>query len=612
MRFLKLYGRVIGMLRPEWKLAALLVLANAAIAGIGFLDPVLFGRVIDMLTHSADMPPDMLWSHGAWLLGTWAGMGLVGIGAGMAVAVQSDRMAHRARARETSAFYSHALGLPLSFHSASHTGGLMRIFYAGASAMFDLWLGFFREQLVTAVSVVVLLPLTVFLNWRMAIGLILLTGVFGALTALVVNRTQERQRDVEKFHNALAGTAHDAMANVAVVQSFRRLSAERRNFAELTHQAVVNQIPVLNWWALVNVMARSSSTLAVLSVVALGTLLHVRGQASVGDVVSFMGFATMLISRMEGLVWFVARLFPACASLEEFFAVADARTSVPEAADAQELPAGSGTVSFSDVAFGYPGGPSILSGVSFEARPGTVTALVGQTGAGKSTAMNLLQRLWDPVDGSIAIDGQDIRGVTLDSLRAAVGVVFQDSMLFNRSIRDNLLVGKPGATDAEIEHACRMAEAHEFIMRQPQGYDTMVGERGATLSGGQKQRLAIARALLKDPPILVLDEATSALDAATEAKVTKALKALMAGRTTFVVAHRLSTIRDADEILVFSEGKIAERGSFDTLVRQGGQFAGLVASQMAPASAGMSAQQDSDMADFDTSNVIRLADRIAA
>jgi ATP-binding cassette subfamily B protein len=197
--------------------------------------------------------------------------------------------------------------------------------------------------------------------------------------------------------------------------------------------------------------------------------------------------------------------------------------------------------------------------------------------------MALLQRLWDPQEGRITIDGIDIRDVTLASLRAEIGVVFQESMLFNRSIADNLRVGKPDATQEELEAACRLAEAHDFILRQPRGYDTLVGERGATLSGGQRQRLAIARALLKDPPILILDEATSALDAATEARVQQALRALMRGRTTFVIAHRLSTVRDADTILVFSEGRIAEQGSFEELTRKGGIFAELVATQLSPA-----------------------------
>jgi ATP-binding cassette subfamily B protein len=197
--------------------------------------------------------------------------------------------------------------------------------------------------------------------------------------------------------------------------------------------------------------------------------------------------------------------------------------------------------------------------------------------------MALLQRLWDPTEGRITIDGQDLRDVTLDSLRGHIGVVFQESLLFNRTIRDNLLIGRPGATQEEIEQACRMADAHGFIIRQQNGYDTMIGERGTTLSGGQRQRLAIARALLKNPPILILDEATSALDAATEARVSNALKTLMAGRTTFIIAHRLSTVRDADEILVFDDGRIVEQGNFHALLAKGGRFAELVRTQLAPA-----------------------------
>jgi ATP-binding cassette subfamily B protein len=211
--------------------------------------------------------------------------------------------------------------------------------------------------------------------------------------------------------------------------------------------------------------------------------------------------------------------------------------------------------------------------------PGQTAALVGETGAGKSTAMGLLHRQDDPQSGAIRIDGVDIRDVTIDSLRAHTGVVFQESLLFYRSIADNLRVGKPDASDAELEEAARLARAHDFIMKQPRGYQTRIGERGSNLSGGERQRLAIARVLLKNPPLLILDEATSALDAATEAQVQQALKTLKQGRTTFIIAHRLATIKDADLILVFQNGTIIERGGFAELVRQGGFFAQLVATQ---------------------------------
>ena len=583
MRFLRVYSRVIGLLGRDLRVAALLSFANLMVAGLQFLDPVLFGRVIQLLTDASDLPPDLLWQRAAQLLGIWGAVGVAGIGANIAVALQTERLAHRNRLQAMSRYYEHVLGLPLSFHGDTQSGRLMKTMISGTDGLFGVWLVFFRDQLSTFLSVLVLLPLTLLLNWRLALVLIVLVVVFISVTATIIRRTEAGQRKVERFNSTLAGAAQDALANVVVVQSFTRLSAETRLFGDIAREVIRYQFPVLNWWAVVNVMTRASSTLAVISIVVIGTLLHLRGQAAVGEIVSFMGFATLLIGRLESGVSFVASLFFRMPGIEEFFAVMDARGSVPEKPGAPPLAVSAGEVAFEGVSFAYPGGPPILSDVSFVARPGTSVALVGQTGAGKSTTMALLQRLWDPSEGRVLIDGQDLRDVTLESLRAAIGVVFQESMLFNRSIADNLRIGRPDATDEDLERAARMADAHEFILRQKNGYQTMIGERGTTLSGGQRQRLAIARALLKDPPILILDEATSALDAATEARVGRALRALMAGRTTFIIAHRLSTVRDADEILVFDGGRIAERGSFETLLGLDGVFAELVKTQLSPA-----------------------------
>ena len=583
MRFLKTYGRVLGLLGSDRPVAFVLVFANLATAGLQFLDPVLFGRVIDLLTRSDALPRFQLWDQAGSLLGLWAGVGLGGIAFNIGVAVQSERLAHRNRVRAMSRFFSHVLGLPLSFHGDTHSGRLIKMMITGTDGLFALWLTFFREQLSTCLAVLVLLPLTLLLNWRLAISLNVLVVVYLVVTTLIIRSTEAAQRRVEAFNSTLSGTAQDALANVMVVQSFTRLRAETRLFGDIAAQLIATQFPVLTWWAVVNVLTRAASTVAVISIVIVGTVLHLNDQAAVGEIVSFMGFATLLIGRLESAVSFASSLFFRVPALEDFFGVLDAGSSVPERPAAQELAASLGEVAFEDVSFAYPGGPNILTDVSFLARSGTATALVGQIGAGKSTAMSLLQRLWDPVSGRILIDGHDLRDVTLDSLRRTIGVVFQESMLFNRSIRDNLLIGKPDASQEEIERACRQAEAHDFIIRQLHGYDTMIGERGSTLSGGQRQRLAIARALLKDPPILILDEATSALDAATEARVGRALKALMTGRTTFIIAHRLSTVRDADEILVFDAGRIAERGTFDALLARQGKFAELVQTQLAAA-----------------------------
>jgi ATP-binding cassette subfamily B protein len=417
-------------------------------------------------------------------------------------------------------------------------------------------------------------------DWRLGLLLIALVAIFAVVSGWGDPQDGGAQGTVEGLQSQLAGNAQDALSNVVVVQSFARMQNEARLFGDIVRQVIAHQFPVLNWWAVVAVLTRSAATITVIAIFVLGTVLHLRGQATVGEIVSFMGFATLLISRMEGAVGFVSRLvfqLPRAARAVRGDGRADHGAGA--AGRAHAAPGGRRR-RLRERGLRLPRraahpGRRVAGGAA-----GRTVALVGQTGAGKSTAMALLQRLWDPVDGRITLDGHDLRDLTLDSLRRNIGVVFQEAMLFNRTIRDNLLVGRPDASQEDLERACRMAEAHDFISRKPQGYDTLIGERGVMLSGGQRQRLAIARALLKDPPVLILDEATSALDAATEARVQRALRALMQNRTTFIIAHRLSTVRDADEILVFDQGRVAERGSFEELVRQGGLFAELVRTQL--------------------------------
>ena len=580
MGFARLYLRVLAELRPERRLAFALALANVLLAFLTFVEPVLFGRVVDMLASSGGRPSSEVWAGTLTLLGLWAAVGLGGIVASIVVSLEADKLAHRNRLAAMERFFQHVLNLPLSFHGETHSGRLLKVMLSGADNLFWVWLGFFRDHLSTFLIALVLLPLTLLLNWRLAILLIALAILFAIAAAFVITRTQQAQRTVESHHAALAATAGDALSNVVVVQSFVRLSAEARLFQDTIRRLLAAQNPVLTWWALLTVLTRAASTLTVIAIFVLGTALHLRGQASVGEIVTFMGFATLLISRLEQAMGFVSTMFMQAPGVALYFEVIDTKSNVADPPGLPAMPRPRGDVAFEDVTFAYPGGPPILSEVSFSVAPGETVALVGQTGAGKSTTMALLQRLWDPQSGRITVDGTDLRSVSLESLRNHIGVVFQESLMFNRSIRENLRIGRADATEEEIEEACRLAQAHDFIMKQPQGYDTMVGERGASLSGGPRQRLAIARALIKNPPILILDEATSALDAATEARVQEALRALMAGRTTFVIAHRLSTVREADAILVFADGRIAERGSFDTLVAQGGVFAGLVATQL--------------------------------
>jgi ATP-binding cassette, subfamily B, beta-glucan exporter len=296
-----------------------------------------------------------------------------------------------------------------------------------------------------------------------------------------------------------------------------------------------------------------------------------------------MSIAALLITRLEQAVSFANRLFVDAPKLADFFGVLDTVPAVRDRPNAVDPGRVRGLVEFNDVSLSYDGKRAAVADLTFIVLPGERVALVGPTGSGKSTSLALLHRAFDPQTGFIKIDGVDIRDLTLSGLRRNIGVVFQETLLFNRSIAENLRVGKPDATDAEIRDAATRAQALDFIDRNPQGLEARIGERGRLLSGGERQRLAIARALLKDPPILILDEATSALDPVTEARVTEALDEVMKGRTTFVIAHRLATVRDATRILVFQNGRIVETGTFDELKERGGFFAELVRAQFGPA-----------------------------
>src|SRR5580704_5396422 len=564
----RLYLRVLKLLGKEARLGWILAVANLLLAAAQLAEPVLFGKIVDSL--SGKPAGGSLGSSPAWpLLLAWAAFGLFTILCSAWVALQADRLSHRQRQAVLTSYFEHIMQLPLTYHTGTHSGRLMKVMINGTDALWRLWLGFFREHFAAILSLVVLLPLAFYINWRLAILLFVLCVVFTVLTTMVVRKTYGMQSEVETYYGDLSARASDALGNVALVQGVRFV----------VDKLLAAQMPVLSWWALVTVITRASTTITVLAIFTVGIVLHERGQTSVGEIVMFVSFATMLIQKLEQVVGFINSVFMEAPRLAEFFHVLDAVPAVRDRPDAIDTGRLSGLVEFNDVTFSYDGKRPAVDDLSFVALPGQTIALVGPTGAGKSTAIALLHRAFDPQSGFIKIDGMDIRGLTLTALRRNIGVVFQEALLFDRTIADNLRVGKPDATEEELRLAASRAQALEFIERSEHGFDTNAGERGRMLSGGERQRLSIARALLKDPPILILDEATSALDAVTEAKVNAALDEVMKGRTTFVIAHRLSTIRNATLILVFDGGRVIESGTFEELVAKGGRFAELARAQ---------------------------------
>ncbi|OYU86601.1 MAG: cyclic beta-1,2-glucan ABC transporter [Bradyrhizobiaceae bacterium PARB1] len=577
---IKLYIRVLELLGKEKRLAWFLAVANLLLASAQFAEPVLFGRIIDVLTRTPSPDAAQTVATSPWpLLAAWVGFGLFTILCGAVVALHADRLAHRQRQAVLTDYFEHIMQLPLTFHTGTHSGRLMKVMLAGTDALWRVWLGFFREHFASIVSLFILLPLSVYLNWRLAALLMILCVVFTILTTLVVRKTSGMQTEVEEHYGDLSARASDSLSNVALVQSFTRIEAEVSSLRSVSGQLLAAQMPVLSWWAIVSVMTRASTTITVLAIFTVGIALHQQGLTTVGEIVMFVSFATMLIQRLEQVVAFINSVFMEAPRLREFMNVLDAVPAVRDRIDAIDPGRLQGLVEFKDVSFSYDGKRPAIQDLTFTALPGQTIALVGSTGAGKSTAIALLHRAFDPQSGIISIDGMDVRALTLSGLRRNIGVVFQEALLFNRSIAENLRVGKPDATDEELRLAAERAQALDFITRSDHGFDTNAGERGRMLSGGERQRLSIARALLKDPPILILDEATSALDAVTEAKLNLALDEVMKGRTTFVIAHRLSTIRNATRILVFEHGRVTEAGTFDELVAKDGYFASLAKAQ---------------------------------
>src|SRR5215212_7368354 len=494
MNFIRLYSRVLTLLGPESRLGWILAAANVALAAAQFAEPVLFGRIIDSLVRSQAASAVPNFGELTPLLMAWVAFGLFTIGCSVLVALYSDRLAHRRKQSITTMYFEHVLQLPLSFHGGSHSGRLMKVMLTGVDALSTLWLSFFREHLAAFVALFGLLPLSLFVNWRLASLLVALTVVFAALTVLVIRKTEKLQSSVEGYYTAMAERASDALSNIALVQGFARVEAEVKSLRTEADRLLAAQMPVLSWWAMIAVLTRSATTITMLSIFLLGIYLNMHSLATIGEIVTFMNFAALLITRLEQVVGFTNKVLLDAPRLREFFQVLDTVPAVRDRSDAIDPGRLHGLIEFSDVSFSYDGKRPAIADLTFTALPGETIALVGSTGAGKSTALALLHRAFDPQSGVIKIDGMDIKSIKLACLRHNIGVVYQEALLFNRSIAENLRVGNPDATNEQLLEAAARAQASDLIERHPDGLEGTVGERGRSLSGGERQRLSRARA----------------------------------------------------------------------------------------------------------------------
>jgi ATP-binding cassette, subfamily B, bacterial len=554
------FARLLGFLRP-YKLSLTVSILLAVLSqGAAIALVWLTGTVIDKALATHD--PQTLWI----LVGAVLAVGFARAGLMAGRRLLSGRQALAVEMDMRHGLYSHLVRLSFGFYDRHQTGQLMSratVDLQGVRFFLGYGLIFFFQNAITVISVTVVLLV---FNWKLALISLAITPVLVVVAYRYSHVTHPTLREVQQKLADVATVAEENIVGVHVVKSFAQEPQESAKF-HARSEAVFEQtvkanrqralyVPFISWLPL----------LAQGAVLLVGARMVTSGELTVGGFVAFNLYLGMLVMPLRSLGMWIGQAQRATASGERIFQVMDEPEEIAEQPGAVELPPGDGDLRFEDVRFEYLAGRPVLDGVTLDVPAGRTIALIGQTGSGKTTLTSLVPRFYDTTSGRVLVDGVDVRDVKLTSLRRAIGVISQDPFLFSASVRENITFGAPDLDDAEVQRIAGLAQAAEFVEELPDGYDTIIGERGITLSGGQRQRLAIARALAVDPRILILDDATASVDATTEARIRVGLREAMLDRTTLIIAHRLSTIALADEIVVLDEGRIAARGTHDELL----------------------------------------------
>jgi ATP-binding cassette subfamily B protein len=545
-----------------------LILAKAA----NVLVPVAYARAVDALA-----PKDGALALATIPIALVVGYGLLRVTSSALAELRNAVFAKvqaRAGRRVALSVFEHMHALSMRFHMDRATGGLSRVIERGVRGI-AIVLNFLLFNIIPTIVEILLVAgiLWWFFAWSFAATVLGTIVAYTTFTLIFTNWRLAFRRTMNETDQEANTKAVDSLLNYETVKYFNNERHEARRYDESMtryERAYTRSETTLNMLnaGQATIMAAGLTVVMLLAARGIGA-----GTMSVGDFVMVNTYLIQLYLPLNILGFAYREIKQGLTDMEEMFRLLHVPREVADAPGAPELAVTAGAVAFRDVRFSYRPDREILKGVSFEVPPGKMLAIVGPTGAGKSTISRLLFRFYDVTGGAVLVDGQDVRSVTQDSLRRAIGVVPQDTVLFNDTIGYNIAYGRPGASEAEVVEAAKLAQVHDFVLRLPDGYKTRVGERGLKLSGGEKQRVAIARTILKDPRILILDEATSALDTRTEQEIQAALRDVSRGRTTLVIAHRLSTVVEADEILVLEDGRVAERGSHGALIAADGLYA---------------------------------------
>jgi len=573
--------RLLGYLRPysgHLLVVGLLVLVNTVLTVAA---PGLIGEAVDLLWRffNGQVEAGTAWTglnrSMLLLLGAYAGAWMANLGSFYFMVSVGQNVLYELRRQ----IFAKILDLSLSFFDDREAGDLMSRLTNDTDVINQVLSMGLTRMVSSAFTLVGILIAMLVLNWRLALVSFSILPVMVFSTVFFAGRARRAFRATRKTIGGVSSELEENIAGVKVAQAFSRERANVEAFREVSAANRDANVTAETITAAFGPTLDVLATVGVGIVVGYGGYLTLNGLATVGIIVAFVQYVRRFFEPVRAIAMIWANLQSAIAGAERIFEILDTPPTVEDAADAIELPRVEGRIAFEDVCFEYKPGEPVLEDVNLVAEPGQTVALVGPTGTGKTTVVNLIGRFYDVCGGRVTVDGRDVRQVTRASLRGQMGIVLQDTFLFAGTVMDNIRYGRLEATDEEVIEAAKTANAHDFIMRMPDGYQTELTEQGSNLSQGQRQLISIARAVLAGPRILILDEATSSVDTRTELLIQNALGELLRGRTSFVIAHRLSTIRDADQVIFIEQGRIAERGTHDELLAKQGLYYDLYMSQ---------------------------------